>query len=485
MNRALPERPGAPGGELRAPSPSRPARGRSPLLRNVLVQTLVAIAAPSALLAVGSITLAARLFYAVFGLMSLRLLALRRRDELLCLFFAVVPFAGLLRNEIFFNVILVVYGMGIFLWFALGRQSWLQFFRANPFVASLTIYFGLYYGLSLATTRQYDVNLRVFECVLGAMLILILGRRPELLRAGLWGLAASVLLLGVALLPHLDESERLGVIDIEGFHLGNPVQFGIPAALCLLATIADGGRWLGLRKPAGRLLAGVPFLALLLLTTSRTSWLIAAAGAAAQLIFGRRSRGPVLIAILAGVVVFRILLVSSAGESLDAGVERTFDEDRSARNRTSGRSDQWIVAWHAMTRTAGSLLFGYGAGSGPRVYAEESLAVSNVQFKVGREVALHSLFMQLGVEVGLFGLLPFLIWLAMAGIRILRWTVRTGLVFPMMGFAGYVVAAAASSGNDMVSGALLGAGLLATVTEMRTSRRTEAASLQRPPVPAA
>jgi energy-converting hydrogenase Eha subunit C len=73
----------------------------------------------------------------------------------------------------------------------------------------------------------------------------------------------------------------------------------------------------------------------------------------------------------------------------------------------------------------------------------------------------------------------------MAGIRILRWTVRTGLVFPMMGFAGYVVAAAASSGNDMVSGALLGAGLLATVTEMRTSRRTEAASLQRPPVPAA
>ena len=312
------------------------------------------------------------------------------------------------------------------------------------------------------------MNFRVFEMLAALVAVVIVARRPDLIAAALRGLVVSSCAMAFGLLPHLASAgeNRLGIVILEGRLMGNPIQLGLPLALALVALVTDGGQWLGLRRrPFARLLVLVPVVALLALTTSRAAWLVAFAGLVCGLLFSRRSRATALASALAGLVMFQVIRWSPAGDVLDAAVERTFSSERSTRSRTSGRSDQWIVAWHAATETAGSLLWGYGPGSGAQVYAKKSREVASVEFEVGHEMSLHSLFMQVGVETGLIGLVSLVVWCGAGAIRVAAWTRRSRLILPLACFVGFILIAATVSGTDTVSGMFLGLGLFATARE--------------------
>jgi O-antigen ligase len=153
-----------------------------------------------------------------------------------------------------------------------------------------------------------------------------------------------------------------------------------------------------------------------------------------------------------------ILLASPAGPALNAAFDRTFSEERAARNRTSGRSDQWVVAWAALQEDAGSLIWGHGPGSGPRVYARKSWELPSIEFQTGNEMSLHSFYMQLAVETGLLGSILYAVLIGAIGGRVVRGL--RGDLLPLLAFGGYLLIAATVSGTDTASGMYLGIGLL-------------------------
>jgi O-antigen ligase len=331
-------------------------------------------------------------------------------------------------------------------------------------VTALAIFGAGYYALSLLFTRDYAINVRIFELIAAVMLVQFLAGRRGRLPAALLALAGASAVTALVMMPLIREeaAERLGQVRLDGIRLGNPVQIGIPLALALLLCLTDRGAWLGLtRSPLLRTGLSAILSLLLLLTTSRAAWLVAAGGLVILLLMGRRGRVQMILLAAVGLAIaLWILPRTPFGEFVEKGFARTFDEERTARNRTSGRSDQWIVALAAMRASPAALLAGHGAGRGADVYARESTRTLGIEYEVGHRVPFHSLYMQIGVELGLVGLVPMLVWLAMVLWRAARSRRLLGAV-PMVGAVCWALVALTVSANDTVSGVLLGLGLLA------------------------
>lgn len=446
----------------------------------VLRQVLFCAVAPSLLLAAGKAHLAARTFWIVFLLLAFHAVVSKRRIELLCLAIGVSPFINLFRDFAFHNIVSVLFG-GILLHAFVREPGETRLaLRRNPLAVAMIALVTLYYVASFIVTKHYSVNLRLYDFAFAMLAILLIGRRLGPLSAALRGITVSACAVGAAMLPHVqsDAAQRLGLIALEGKSMGNPVQLGIPLALGFLAVVVDRGRWLDLeRRPGLRLLLGLPTVMLLALTTSRASWLVAGAGVLLTLLFGRRQRLRTLLAIGLGLLAVQLVLLSSFGPMLRTGLERTFGEDRTASQRSSGRSDQWLVARYAFSRSFGSVLHGYGPGNGVAVYDNFSPQVEGVLF-VG-PAAFHSLFMQVGVETGLLGLAPLLAWLLIAGWKVLWGTRRSRTVLPLVCFVGYVLIVMTVSGNDTISGALLGIALLAATKPREAVRPAAAEGFER------
>jgi len=429
--------------------------------------------APTLLLAGGRAHLAARAFWVVFFLLAFHAVVSKRHIELICLAVGLSPFINLFRAFAFYNLVSVLFGaivLHAYLREPIGARLAL---RRNRLAVALTAFVTIYYLATLAVTRQYFVALRFYDFAFAMLGILVIGRRLGPLSAALRGITVSACAVGAAMLPHVrsDSPDRLGLIFLEGMSLGNPVQLGVPLALAFLALVVDRGRWLDLEgRPGLRLLLGFPTVVLLAMTTSRASWLVASAGVLVTLLFGHRQRLRMLLAIGLGLLAVQLVLLSAFGPMVQKGLDRTFGENRTAGQRSSGRSDQWLVAQYAFSRSFGSVVHGYGPGSGVAVYDNFSPQVEGVLL-VGR-AAFHSLFMHIGIETGLLGLVPLLAWLMIAGRKILLGTRRSRAVLPLVCFAGYVLIVMTVSGNDTVSGTYLGIALLAAMKPSEAVRPT-------------
>jgi O-antigen ligase len=261
------------------------------------------------------------------------------------------------------------------------------------------------------------------------------------------------------------------MIIVDGHTLGNPVELGVPLALALLGLMVDRGKWLTLRHSwVLRYSMVVVLIVLLVLTTSRAAWLVAAGGIVCNLLFAKRSRISSFLIIGLGVIAIQALLVTKYGEDLQKGLDRTFGMDRTMDNRTSGRSDQWAVAYYAFTETAPHMLYGYGPGLGQYVYAEYSGRLQWISYAAGEERAWHSLYLQTAIEGGLILLVPLLIWLGILAARNLRWARTTSEMFPLTCLLGYLVIVLTVTGFDTSTGTYLGIALLPAVRMRRTRR---------------
>ena len=422
------------------------------------------------LLLTGKLGTYGRCFWALLGLMVLRLAVLRRPEELLCLLLATAPFTNLLRDGAFYNVILVLFGGALVLFYLRQPAVVKEILARAPLAQALVAFASFYYVFSLVLTGNYTANLRLFELAGAVVSVLLIGRNRRLLGTALLGMTIAAATVGLGMLPHNDSVGRLGMVILDGYSLGNPAQLGLSLALAFLALVVDRGRWVNLEDyPVGRLLLLVPMVTLLALTTSRVGWIVAAIGVLVALLFRPRARFGIVLAIILATVAIRLVLLTPFGPALQAGLDRTFSSERSVANRTSGRSDQWAVAYAAFTHSARSLVCGYGPGSGATIYARFSPEVAGVRYGVGERRALHSLFMQVMVELGLLGLLPLVVWLGCVGGIILKWLRATGWMFPLVCFLGYGLIVLTVSGNDTASGTYMGIGLLATLRPVRAN----------------
>jgi hypothetical protein len=367
----------------------------------------------------------------------------------------------LLRGFATYNIVVLLLAVGLlYYYFGSARIVSVAVSRCRLAVG-LFVYVSVYYAFSLLFTGDYSRNLRMFETVFVAVGILVLGRRRELLSATLQGFVVCVWAIGVAMTPYVESTNRLGMVVVEGFSLGNPSQLGGALSLGLLALALDRGRWLRLEGRPVVLFGSVAVtIALLYLTTSRGSWLVVAAASLVAWLAGRGQRLRVVLLVAMFAVTLPTLLLTRYGAGVQKGLDRTFGQDRSVRKRTSGRSDQWVVAYAAFTESLGSFVYGHGPGTGPAVYARESLAVPGIEYSVGGEAEFHSLFMQVAVEVGVLGLAPLVVGFALILGRTVNWSGRYREVLPLAALVGYLGIGLTVGGQGTVAGVFLGIALL-------------------------
>lgn len=430
----------------------------------VLLLVLLCAVPSAALLAVGRLTLAANSFWLLFILVVGGLMLAGRHTTLLAFFIGVTPWINLFRGQgfAFYNAVLLVLLVVVGFYAVRAPHHWDATWRRGTLWKWWLVLCSGYYALSLVLTGDYSVNLRFFELGLMVVAILLAGHDRDVLGSGLLGLTISACSIGLGMLPHNRSIGRLGMIEIGDSVIGNPEQLGLALALGFLALTVDRGRWLG-RQPQQfwKWLLLVPTTLLLALTTSRVAWLVAGSGILLTAGFGRGQRVRMVLVIGLIAVLAVVALRSPYGESLQAGLNRTFNQDRNLSSRSSGRSDQWAVAYRAVTASVGRLICGYGPGRGPAVYAQFSGQVEGVRYNVGQQTPLHSLFMQVLVETGVVGLLVLLSWLGTVLVRVVRWTAQDGRLLPLIFCGGYLAVIVTVSGNDTGSGVALGIALLA------------------------
>ena len=420
--------------------------------RPILGRTLAVILPSAALLAVGRAGLACWWFYAALAVIVTYDTVQHRHLQCMAVILAVTPMLLLLRDRLLYSgpEILFVAAM------VQAPMEDLKRLRANRLAIGLVLAAVIYWLASFAYTGEYASNYRSLELVLSASVLYLLAQHRSYLRPALLGFALSSIAVGFGLLPNGPAMIngiavlRLGLARIEGRGIGNPISFGLTVTIVFLLTISSSGRWLGLAGRKTALLALQLIAAVwLLLSTSRGSWAVALVGAIIiywaeprqrRLLFG----GAVLLLLMGA-----FFTLFTHDTTLTSYLEKTFSGDVSLDKLTTGRAKQWAsfpAAW------ADAPLFGHGPGT--------SLEEGKIYFD--KNLIYHSLFLQIGVETGSFGLILLFVFLYLLLRKAYRYYCVTGDPIALIGWAGYVMAGLSVPALDAASGAFLGLALIGT-----------------------
>ncbi|MDQ3254500.1 MAG: O-antigen ligase family protein [Acidobacteriota bacterium] len=427
----------------------------SGLDRIMLAQVALCVVPAMGIVFLGNPSMGAKWFYAVTLLLLAWFLLRRDRLRFVGLILSLVPALMMLRAFSFYNSVSMMMGVGIVLWFFTSPK---EFFQAwNDFRwRSLLILGGLYWLLSYIFTGNYATNLRVMELIFSAASVYLLAKHREYLATALIGLSISVFSVGIAFMPR-SGGDRWGHEAIDGYILGNPITFGIPLALIFLLSIADNGKWLLLEnRRSWRLALSLVSGAFLVLSTSRGSLAIVVVNVIVLLLIGKRQRGMLLASIAFLAVITLALLATQRGEFLADFYDKTFSPDRSLAQKSAGRSDQWQIFPQVFKD---SPIWGFGPGSGGAVYGEYSILEKN-EIGLKGNVGWHSLYLQVGVETGMIGLIGLTFLLASLLFRgFTHWRSHDSSA-PLIGIIGFMVIGLSVSALDGVSGIFLGVSFL-------------------------
>jgi O-antigen ligase len=251
---------------------------------------------------------------------------------------------------------------------------------------------------------------------------------------------------GVGLFPYGD---RLGSVRMGSISLGNPVAYGLAAALIFLLCVAEAGRWLGLeRYPTARFLLSLVSAAFLVLSTSRGSWLVAIVGVLTVLFLGNRFRKAALwIVVLVPVIAIAAVLSTGRGADVARFYNKVASPDTNLSQKTTGRINQWERLPQAF---ASSPVWGHGGGSGATVYHDLG----------GSQLEWHSVYLQLLVETGSIGFLIFAVIMLGIGLRTHEHRRTTSEIVPLLALYCYLTIGLSISAFDAISGVYVGLALL-------------------------
>jgi O-antigen ligase len=355
-----------------------------------------------------------------------------------------LPVWMLLRNYFFYNSIEIVLALCVCAWMEGGKPD-LRAIWKDRLVRCFVAFFAIYWALAWVFTGSYASEMRAFELVFSALNVCLLGKHRRMLGTAFAGVAVSVIAIGLGLLPY---GARLGMAEVDGSRLGNPISFGIPAALILLLSIADGGRWMLLTAhPYLRIAINCVTGLLLALSTSRGSWLVLIVGAAVILFTDKKQRKVLLLSLIALCMCVFAWMRLEPSQTLQHYLEKTFSPEESWSKRTTGRAEQW----EAFPRViADSPAFGFGPGNGRRIsvlYAHKN-------------IIWHSIFMQFGAETGLIGLGLLVLLLAAFVRRAWRHYGRVKEIMPLIGILGFLAIGVSVPALDGLSGMFLGLALI-------------------------
>lgn len=304
----------------------------------------------------------------------------------------------------------------------------------------------LMYLVTCFNTGSYVYLLKAFEMIGSAIIIAFLFKFvDEELRYYL--IKKLVLALFVFSVSLSGSSERLAVF-VEGIETSgmNPQNFGVLSSFLGITLI--------LRKKSS--ISDVVYFVLALITcvfsTSRVG--IGSLLIGSIFIFVRKGQLVKISIIFIGLFVlfpFVTQLVDQE-EFYDEYYSSLLDSDKSLNEKSSGRLEQWeLVSDYVENASLIELLVGYGPGKQKAAMQDVSKNFSFMDFQ-NEHLVLHSLYLQLFIELGGIGLLVYLIII----FSLLLYSVRFGqgsffylLPFVLIGFT--------TTGHDYFTGFFLGA----------------------------
>jgi len=426
----------------RSISQPRSRTGARDLHWSLLLQVALCLVPSMTLLGMGNYSLAATVFYVLFGMVLLGAVIRRNPVDVTVLTLGCLPGLMLLRDFFFYSSVEGFLGLAVAIWAVYGQEDFKWLFSSRV-VQGLMAFVTIYWLVSFARTGDYSENLRAFELAFSAMGIRLLSRHRKYLATALCGIAVSGFSIGLAL---AGQGDRLGMVRNDDARLGNPVTFGVPMALILILCLAERGRWMTLDLSAFRrfsitAVAGV----FLLLSTSRGSWTVAAACIVTMLFLAPRKLEIIRLLVI-GTVAVTIWAHFSDTSTLEKYIYKTFysEEEWSSVNARVAQWQSFPVAF------ADAPIVGFGPGSGKSVSRQYS----------GHNLIWHSLYMQIGIECGSIGLVLlalFLCALLYNGFRHLR---IHGEIAPLLGVVGFMTIAVSIPAVDGVCGLLLGFSLV-------------------------
>jgi O-antigen ligase len=427
---------------------SQPAQ----LDRRLLLQLLIAVVPALTCVGLAKPEFGSKWFFFCLLLFLARYAIKGDRFGFMTLLVGTVPAFTIFRGLFFYSSVVTLFAAGVLMWLLIAPDEVRDLF-SDLRLKGLLVFATAYWIVSYYLTEDYSSNLRVMELVFCAIAICLLVNRWIYLSTAFLSIGLSSAVMGLAFLPYGD---RLGSGEVGGVFLGNPISFGIPITLILILTIADNGRWLGLEHQKLWRIALALFLgAWLVLSTSRGSWSVILANGLVLAVINRQQRKMLLLLVAILVIVTIIVLASSRGEDVKQSFDRTVSSERTLSNSTSGRSDQWWLFPQVFSQ---SPLWGFGPGSGGAIYARYSNLFN--MFHSGEEMAWHSLYMQIGIETGLLGLLLLSIMLvSLVGGGIAHWRF-SGDTVPLQGALSFIIIGMSVTGFDAASGLFLGLSLL-------------------------
>jgi O-antigen ligase len=423
---------------------------RAPELRwNIVAQILFVIAPAMAAFALEQLTVAGMWLIAALAITAAWSAIQRNRLAVAAIVVAVLPALVMVRGfAIPYNAPLLVLSGALALVLTDGEM--VRRFWSNALTKYLFMALTLYWLASFMVTMFYGTNLKCADLAVTVTLVYLLATRRSYLATMLLGLGITTIVVGAAFLPH---GGRLGMVEIDDSTVGNPILLGVPCALTVLLTLAQGGRWLLLEnRPWIRYpLSGLAMM-FLFLSSSRGSWAVAIAAIGTLLVFDRSSRGPIGRASLLGVALFAVLLSTPLSETAIRQFDKLLDPGKSLVQKTSGRSEQWVGFPAAFMAAP---IVGHGPGKG----REASYQYARIN------LIWHSLYLQIGAELGIIGLAILFTILGKICATVFGYWQRFNESVPIAALAGYCTIGLSVSAIDPLSGVFLGIAVAAAHQE--------------------
>jgi len=410
--------------------------------QTTLFHVALCIVPTMALLGIGAYTAAAYTLFGLFGVFFSYALAQRNPRQATALMLGCLPGMMFLRDSFYYSSVEVLLTVTVLSWQVLDKAEFDRIFL-DPIVKSLVWFAVVYWSLSYLLTRDYSANLRIFELVFAAISFRLLAKHRQYAAAALWGVALAGFALGITL---SGQGERLGMVRNTQAKLGNPITFGMPMAMIFLLSLVDGGRRLMLEnRPFLRVAANCCAGVFLLLSTSRGSWSVVAACLLVTLLVSRNR-----IKVIQGLIVGIIGLSIWMRYADTAVVEKYFQKTLNSSEEWSVEYNARLAQWNSFpTAFRDSPIWGFGPGRGKQV----SITYS------GHSLIWHSLYLHLGIECGLIGLVPLAVMFFALFRRTFQCNRLRGEVGPLLGVVGFGVVATTIPAIDGVSGLFLGLAL--------------------------
>lgn len=428
--------------------------GETGIYWHLLGQVIICVFPAMVLFALGHHSWGSRWCFLSLGMFLGWYLLMSKRFCFIALLLAVIPALSYLRGFFIYHAVGILLGLGIVLWYLVAPREFYQLWRNSNF-RILIIIGTFYWVLSYSLTQKYNANLRIFELMFSAACVYLLAGHRKYFATAFLGMGITLGLIGITF---WGASGRLGYGTIGGRTVGNPITFGVPVALVFLLATADKGKWLFLEKRDNlRRFIQIVACGFLLLSTSRGSWAIVILGMFVLFIFHSKYRIQTIVGIFVIACVGLGILQFDKSGMVQKFVDKSTSTEKGLSKMTTGRSQQWMLFPSVLSD---SPLWGHGPGSGPSMYGKFSALDNEITFRRGKTFPWHSLYLHVGVETGLIGLLMLGILLgglASTGVRHLS---AYKEIMPLLGVVGYMTIGLSVLGMDPHAGLFLGFALL-------------------------